>query len=218
MLIGDLPPPGPGGWLQTLKDRIGVAAANGVDTVLLVCDTRHLEDGYEALDALLRLACERAVGVMPRLIVDSSSFTERVPVTMPFAEALPAYANAVQLAGALDRLGEVVTHLETFPNVVGYQVEWGHYGESWVNAPYWDSPSSVLVVLGNQAIGVASLADIGVLAYADFAAASWPVIGRIGNAYAFGLVINAGAPAQRAVCQAALLDVLARMGVPVPPA
>ncbi len=147
MLIGDLPPPGPGGWLQTLKDRIGVAAANGVDTVLLVCDLRHLESGYDALDALLRLAHDRAVGVMPRLIVDSWSFTERVPVTMPFTEQLPAYADQAQLAGALDRLGEVVTHLETFPNVVGYQVEWGHYGESWVNAPYWDSPSSTAAYL-----------------------------------------------------------------------
>ena len=147
MLIGDVPPPGPGSTVQTLKNRIGVAAACDVDTAVLVCDLRHLEAGYDALDALLRLAHERAVGVMPRLIVDASAFTERVPVTVPFPELLPAYASAVQLAGALDRLQAVIAHLETFPNVVGYQVEWGHYGESWINAPYWDSTSSTTVYL-----------------------------------------------------------------------
>lgn len=26
--------------------------------------------------------------------------------------------------------------------MVGYQVEWGHFGESWINAAVWDSPSS----------------------------------------------------------------------------
>ena len=147
MLIGDVPPPGPGGWTKTLKDRIGMAAANGVDTVVLVCDTRWVEGGFDTLDALLRLAGERGLGVMPRLIVDSATFTERVQVTQPFAEQLPAYANGTQLAGALDLLTAVITHLETFPNVVAYQVEWGHFGESWINAPFWDSPSSIAAFL-----------------------------------------------------------------------
>lgn len=161
MLIGDLPPPGPGGWLQTLKNRIGVAAASGVDSVLLVCDLRHLESGYDVLDALLRLAHEHAVGVMPRLIVDASAFTERVPVTVPFPELLPAYASQGQLAAALDRLQEVIEHLETFPNVVGYQVEWGHYGESWINAPYWDSPSSTAAYLDFLHALSPSFAEVG---------------------------------------------------------
>jgi hypothetical protein len=147
MLIGDLPPPGPGGWLKTLKDRIDVAAANSVDTVVLVCDTRHVESGFDTLDALVRLAGERGLGVMPRLVVDSAAFTERVPVTQLFAEQLPAYANQAQLAGALDLLTSVINHLETFPNIVAYQVEWGHFGESWINAPFWDSPSSVAAFL-----------------------------------------------------------------------
>lgn len=147
MLIGDVPPPGPGGWVQTLKDRIDVAAADGVDTVVLVCDTRYVEGGFDTLDALFRLARDKGLGVMPRLIVDSTAFTERVPVTQPFPELLPAYANAAQLAGALDLLAGVISHLETSPNVVGYQVEWGHYGESWINAPFWDSPSSIAAFL-----------------------------------------------------------------------
>jgi len=57
-----------------------------------------------------------------------------------------------------------------------------------------------------------------VLAVADFPGASYPVIGRIGNAYTFGLITNVIDASQRAVCQQALLAVLARMGVPVPPA
>ncbi len=147
VLIGDLPPPGSGGWTKTLKDRIVVAAAAGADTIVLVCDTRNVEGSFDTLDALLRLANERGLGVMPRLIVDSTAFTERVPVVQPFAELLPAYANGGQLAGALDLLAGVITHLETFPNIVAYQVEWGHFGESWVNAPFWDSPSSTAAFL-----------------------------------------------------------------------
>ncbi len=147
VLIGDLPPPGPGGWTKTLKDRIGVAAAAGADTVVLVCDTRNLEGSFDTLDALLRLANERGLGVMPRLIVDSTSFTVRVPVAQPFAELLPDYANGTQLAAALDLLAGVITHIETFPNIVAYQVEWGHFGESWINAPFWDSPSSAAAFL-----------------------------------------------------------------------
>jgi hypothetical protein len=147
MLIGDMPWPGPGGWLTTLKDRIQLAAACGVDTVVLVCDTRTVEGSFEALDALLRLAERHGLGVMPRLIVDSAAFTERVPVTWPFVEQLPAYANTAQLAGAVSLLETVIRHLEGFPNVVAYQVEWGHYGESWINAPFWDSPSSTAAFL-----------------------------------------------------------------------
>lgn len=147
MLIGDMPWPGPGGWLATLKSRIETAAANSVDTVVLVCDTRTVENSFDSLDALVRLAGERGMGVMPRLIVDSAAFTERVPVTWPFLEQLPAYANAAQLAGALSLLEAVVRHLDAFPNIVAYQVEWGHFGESWVNAPFWASPSSTAAFL-----------------------------------------------------------------------
>ncbi len=142
MLIGDLPFRGPGSSLATLKNRIELAAATGIDTVLLVCDTRVVEGGFDALDTLVRFAEQRGLGVMPRLIVDSAAFTERVPVTWPFAEELPAYANAAQLDGAVQLLATVLRHLDAFPNIVAYQVEWGHFGESWINAPFWDSPSS----------------------------------------------------------------------------
>ncbi len=142
VLIGDLPPPGPGGWVRTLEARIEVAAAAGADTVVLVCDTRQVEGTFATLDALLRRALERGLGVLPRIVVDSATFVERVEVTQPFPEQLPAFTNPGQLAAALELLTTVIAHLEAFPNVVAYQIEWGHFGESWINAPYWASPSS----------------------------------------------------------------------------
>jgi len=39
-------------------------------------------------------------------------------------------------------LHRIISHLEGFPNVIGYQVEWGHYGESWINAAFWNSRSA----------------------------------------------------------------------------
>lgn len=170
MLIGDLPPPGDtSGWLRTLGDRIALAASSGVDTVVLVCDTRNIEGSYTPLDALIEQAGQAGLGVMPRIIVDSASFTERIRVTQPFVETLPAYANAGQLERAIEILKDTIVHLEASANVVAYQVEWGHFGESWINAPIWDSPSSVAAFLSTLHQRSPDFASFSQSTYANWA-------------------------------------------------
>lgn len=145
MLIGDLPAPGASSALQlsVLRQRLRTAAVNRIDTVVLVCETRHLEESYTDLDGLLNMAMGFGIGVVPRIIVNSNSFKEYDHATLPFPETIPAFTNADQLKFGVALLRRVILHLEEFSCIVGYQVEWGHYGESWTNAPVWDSPASV---------------------------------------------------------------------------
>jgi hypothetical protein len=144
MLIGDLSDNGPKTpWLSTLKSRIDVAAKSGVDTIVLDARTSSIENSYEELDLLLNQAANKGISVIPRITVNSSTFSELIRTTAgPQPDLLPAYTNAAQLQYATELLQKIIRHIDSFPNVVGYQIEWGHWGESWINAPFWDSPSS----------------------------------------------------------------------------
>ncbi len=141
MLIGSLATP-PTPWLSTLESRIRVAAESGVDTVVLCVYTNCVENSYEELDRIVNLAAESGIGVMPRIEVTSQTFTKWI-LTHDIAQVqLPDYTDAAQLEYGIELLKRVIRHLEAFPNVVAYQIEWGFWGESWINAPFWDSPSS----------------------------------------------------------------------------
>jgi hypothetical protein len=144
MLIGDLRDEGPPTpWLTTLKHRIVVATESGVDTVLIVFRTSSVERTFEELDQLVEEARSRGIGVIPRIVVNSNTFRELIRVTSASQpDSLPDYTNPEQLQYGVKLLEKVIRHLEEFPNIIAYQIEWGHYGESWINAPFWDSASS----------------------------------------------------------------------------
>ncbi len=143
MLIGDLRDEGPPTpWLPTLESRIHVAGESGVDTVILVFRTSSVEESYVELDALLDLAAESGIGVVPKLGVTSQTFTKWIETTEAGSDPLPDYTDPAQLEHGIALLKRVIQHLEAFPNVLAYQIEWGHWGESWINAPFWNSPSS----------------------------------------------------------------------------
>jgi hypothetical protein len=131
MLIGDLP--------YTTLARVLLAKESGVDTVLVVFRTRVVESTFSILDEIVEYAAELGIAVIPRVIVDSSSFTEYV---YTHDDRVPDYTNQTQLNLGMNLLREEVLHLESFPNIVAYQIEWGHYGESWINSPFWNSASS----------------------------------------------------------------------------
>jgi hypothetical protein len=140
MLIGELweeGPPTP--WLSALEQRIDLAVQSGVDTVEIVFRTSAVEYTFQELDQLLNRAAQKGIGVIPRIVVNSQTFSELIRTE---SDLLPDYTNAAQFQYAVELLERVIRHLEAFPNIVAYQVEWGHYGESWINAPFWDSPSS----------------------------------------------------------------------------
>lgn len=141
MLIGSLATP-PTPWLSTLERRIRVAADSGVDTVILCVYTNCVEDSYEELDRILNLAAESGVSVVPRVEATSDAFSEWIPTTAAGPDRVADYTVREQLDHAIALMNRVIDHLDLFPNVVAYQVEWGHWGESWVNAPFWNSPSS----------------------------------------------------------------------------
>jgi len=144
MLIGDLSDEGPSTpWIQTLRRRIDVAAESGVDTMIIVFRTSSVEYTFRELDSLIRQAGEKGLSVIPRIVVNSGAFTKLIKAGPPQRELLPDYTDQEQLEYGVDLLKKVIRHLEEFPNVVAYQVEWGHWGESWINAPFWDSPSSI---------------------------------------------------------------------------
>lgn len=144
MLIGSLwlYPDAPTPWFENLESRIHVAAESGVDTVILCMYTSSVEDSYAELDALLNLAAENGIGVMPKIEVTSQAFTKWIETTKAGPDRIPDYTDTAQLEYGIVLLKRVIRHLEAFPNVVAYQIEWGHWGESWVNAPFWGSPSS----------------------------------------------------------------------------
>jgi len=144
MLIGDLHDRGPNPDVEAgLFRRIDLAANAGVDTIILVFRTTSVENTFDHLDRLIGYAAARGIGVIPRIVVDSTSFTERVHSNPEIPDwNLPDYTNASQLAYGLELLRRVILHLEGFSNVVAYQIEWGHYGESWINAAFWNSRSS----------------------------------------------------------------------------
>lgn len=144
MLIGDLDEKGPNPYIEAgLRRRIDIAARAGVDTIIMIFKTTSIEVTFDHLDKLIEYAAVKGIGVIPRIIVDSTGFTERVRGNPGQTDwDLPDYTNATQLAYGLEILRRVILHLEKFPNIVGYQVEWGHWGESWVNAAFWNSRSS----------------------------------------------------------------------------
>lgn len=144
MLIGDLDDKGPNPFLEDmLRRRIDVASTAGVDTIILVFRTSSVEKTFNHLDSLLNYAAVKGLGVIPRIVVESSKFTERIQSDPKLPDNnLPYFTNSSQLAFGLDLLQKVILHLEEFPNVIGYQVEWGHFGESWINAVFWNSISS----------------------------------------------------------------------------
>lgn len=144
MLIGDLDNKGPNPSIENdLRRRIDTASASGVDTIILVFRTSSIETTFAHLDGLLNYAASKGLGVIPRIVVDSNQFLERIQGDPKVPDnSLPDFTNTSQLSFALNLLRRVILHLEEFPNVVGYQVEWGHYGESWINAAFWNSVSA----------------------------------------------------------------------------
>ena len=144
MLIGDLDDKGPNPMVeQALRRRIDVAASSGVDTVLIVFRTTSVEQTYNHIDQLIRYAMSKGLSVIPRIIVDSKQFGERLMGDPNIPDYnLPDYTNSTQLRMGMELLSRVLMHLEELPNIVGYQVEWGHYGESWVNSIFWNSHSA----------------------------------------------------------------------------
>lgn len=144
MLIGDLDDGGPNPMVeQALRHRIDVAANSGVDIVVVVFRTTSVEQTYDHLDQLIRYALSKGLSVIPRIVIDSKKFSERLigDPNLP-DHNLPDYTNSTQLRMGMDLLSRVLMHLEGFPNIVGYQVEWGHYGESWINSVFWNSHSA----------------------------------------------------------------------------
>ncbi len=144
MLIGDLDDRGPNPSIEErLMRRIDVASETGVDTVMIVFRTSSVETTFTHLDKLINYAGKKGLGVIPRIVVESRKFTERIHGDPQFPDwDLPDFTNNTQLIVGLDLLRQVVSHLENFSNIVGYQVEWGHYGESWINAVFWNSESA----------------------------------------------------------------------------
>jgi hypothetical protein len=144
MLIGDLHDDGPNSAVElALRHRIDVAASSGVDTVIIVFRTTSIEQTYDHLDQLIRYCMSKGLSVIPRIVVDSKHFSERLVGDPNLPDYnLPDYTNSTQLRMGMDLLSKVLMHLEEFPNIVGYQVEWGHYGESWINSVFWNSHSA----------------------------------------------------------------------------
>lgn len=144
MLVGELDYKGPNPEVElALRRRIDVAAYSGVDTVVIVFRTTSVEQTYDHLDQLIQYAMSKSLSVIPRIIVDSKQFSERLigDPNLPDHD-LPDYTNSTQLRMGIEILRGVLLHLERFPNIVGYQVEWGHYGESWINSVFWNSYSA----------------------------------------------------------------------------
>ena len=140
MLIGDLDESGPNPIIkQKLLQRIDVANTSGVDTILLVFRTSSIEDTFSELDEIINYAAEKDLSFIPRIVVNSKKFSEFIYTE---DDVIPDYTNLTQLRMGIEILKNVITHLEKFPNVVAYQIEWGHYGESWVNSPFWNTCSS----------------------------------------------------------------------------
>ena len=140
MLIGDLDESGPNPIIkQKLLQRIDVAKTSGVDTILLVFRTSSIEDTFSELDEIINYAAEKDLSFIPRIVVNSKKFSEFIYTE---DDVIPDYTNLTQLRMGIEILKNVITHLEKFPNVVAYQIEWGHYGESWVNSPFWNTCSS----------------------------------------------------------------------------
>ncbi|MEM0337751.1 MAG: hypothetical protein QW683_07545 [Candidatus Caldarchaeum sp.] len=144
ILIGDLDNSGPNRALENnLRNRMDVAAAAGADTIEIVFRTSSVEQTFNHLDSLLNYAADKGLGVILRIVVESRHFTERLMGDPSITDYdLPDFTNSTQLSYGLDLLRKVILHLEEFPNVMGYQVEWGHYGESWINAVFWNSVSA----------------------------------------------------------------------------
>lgn len=140
MLIGDLSDNGPRTpWLSTLQSKIELAAKSGVDTIVLNLSTSSVEKSFEEPDLLISLAAERGISLIADVKVNSASNSELIRTQ---TESLPDYTDTAQLQSATVLLEKTIRHLEGFPNVVAYKIEWGHWNESWMNTPFWDSPSS----------------------------------------------------------------------------
>lgn len=147
MLIGDLSDNGPRTpWLSTLESRIDIAAQSGVDTIVLNLSTSNVEKSFEEPDLLINQAAEKGISVIADVKVNSASSSEFIQTIgssfAPQPDSIPDYTNQAQLQSATGVLEKTIRHLESFPNVVAYKIEWGHWNESWINTPFWDSPSS----------------------------------------------------------------------------
>jgi len=116
MLIGDLDENGPNPHVEaSLRRRIDLAAKVGIDTVIICFRTSSVEATFDHLDQLINYAGTRGIGVIPRIIVDSKSFAERIRGNPKITDwNLPDFTNASQLAYGLELLQRTVSHLEGF--------------------------------------------------------------------------------------------------------
>lgn len=164
ILIGDLDRNGPNTRRQgLLRERIDLTKKSGADSVFLVVDTRSIENSFNHLAALIKYTKNQGVGVVPRLVVDSSKFNKRIPGDPDLtSDSLPDYTDKTQFQSAKNILQEIIQNLEDFPNIIGYQIEWGHWGESWINAAFWNSDSA------RQSFRDFLLEVAPTLAYTDF--------------------------------------------------
>jgi hypothetical protein len=146
MLIGDLSDDGRTSWLPTLISRIDVAAQSGVDVIILNTSTSSFVKSYGEADRLIDLAAEKGISVIADIKVNTASSSEFIQTfgssVSAQPDAIPDYTNQAQLKSATGSLEEAIRHFEGFPNIVAYKIEWGHWNESWINTPFWDSPSS----------------------------------------------------------------------------
>jgi hypothetical protein len=131
-------------FIPELYERVDLAARAGAEVVEIIARTSEVEDDTSQLDGLVRLADERGLCVIIKFVVNSNKLGEIYLVEEPARDefTIPDYVNATQLEYGKSLLRRLIRHYDTFPNVAGYQIDWGFWGESWIPWTLWPSASS----------------------------------------------------------------------------
>jgi hypothetical protein len=131
-------------FIPELYERVDLAARAGAEVVEIIARTSEVEDDTSQLDGLVRRAYERGLCVIIKFVVNSNKLGEIYLVEEPARDefTIPDYVNATQLEYGKSLLRRLIRHYDTFPNVVGYQIDWRFWGESWIPWTLWPSASS----------------------------------------------------------------------------